>query len=120
VTTLDTLGDYVTARVRGAVTPDLAELLKLHAIDTVAAWVAGSRTDEARKLIAYRAEFERDMPGVASQIAINCALVRLTEVDDIHVASMTTPGSFIVPAALSIAATRGRDAHALRDGMIAG
>jgi 2-methylcitrate dehydratase PrpD len=33
------------------------------------------------------------------------ALARLSEIDDIHLASMTTPGAIVVPAALTIAAS---------------
>jgi len=121
MTALAALGDFVAARVRGSLTPDIQELLRLHVIDTAAAWIAGSKTDEARKLAAYRDELARDMPGVLSEITINCALVRLTEVDDIHIASMTTPSAFIVPAALSIAAAQPQaDAQAFGEAMLAG
>ena len=118
---LETFGDYIATRLRGSLAPDIHELLRLHAVDTVAAWIAGAPTAEAKKLLAYRGDLDREMPGVLSQIALNCALVRLTEVDDIHIASMTTPGAFIVPAALSIAASRPQpDAMALAEAMVAG
>src|SRR5262249_24849334 len=38
------------------------------------------------------------------RVAINCALARLSEIDDIHLGSMITPGAIVVPAALTIAA----------------
>jgi 2-methylcitrate dehydratase PrpD len=121
MTALEVLGEYAATRVRGSVTADVQELLKLHAIDTVAAWIAGSKTAEAQQLLPYRADLERAQPGLLSEIAINCALVRLTEVDDIHLASMTTPGAFIVPAALSIAASRPQvDAQSLCEAVVAG
>src|SRR5215211_7938995 len=37
------------------------------------------------------------------EVARNCALARLSEVDDIHLASMTTPGAIVIPAALTMA-----------------
>src|SRR5499433_2716947 len=40
----------------------------------------------------------------ALDLATRCALARLSEIDDIHLPSMTTPGGIVVPAALSIAA----------------
>jgi 2-methylcitrate dehydratase PrpD len=36
-------------------------------------------------------------------VAMNCALARLSEVDDIHLASMTTAGAIVIPGALTIA-----------------
>jgi 2-methylcitrate dehydratase PrpD len=121
MTALQTLGDYVGMRMRGSLAPDAHELIKLHVIDTVAAWVSGAHTDEGRLLLAYRRKLTEAQPGLLSDITINCALARLTEVDDIHLASMTTPGAFIVPAALSIAATRPQvDATTLAEAMIAG
>ena len=46
---------------------------------------------------------EADDP-LALDLATRCALARLSEIDDIHLASMTTPGSIVIPGALSIAA----------------
>jgi 2-methylcitrate dehydratase PrpD len=43
-------------------------------------------------------------------LATHCALARMSEIDDIHLASTSTPGAIVVPAALTIAA-----AHAIRD-----
>ena len=42
---------------------------------------------------------------MADDLATHCALVRLSELDDIHLASMTTPGSIVIPAAMTLAAT---------------
>jgi len=118
MTALGTFGAFAAARVRGSITPDVQELIKLHTLDTVAAWVAGTRTPEGKRLLAYRARLD---PGVHADISVNCALARLTEIDDIHLPSMTTPGAFIVPAALSIAASLPQsDAHALCEAILAG
>ena len=38
-------------------------------------------------------------------MAINVALARLSEIDDIHLGAMITPGAIVVPAALTIAAS---------------
>ena len=53
---------------------------------------------------------------------INCALVRMSEIDDIHLASMITPGAIVVPAALSIAAAlpQTRRATTLGEAIVAG
>ena len=52
---------------------------------------------------------KRTPADLALDILINCALTRLSEVDDIHLASMITPGSIVIPGALTIAATLGSD-----------
>jgi 2-methylcitrate dehydratase PrpD len=74
---------------------------RLHAADAVGAWIAAIATEEGRLLLAFR------QPGAAlpDRLAINCALARLSEIDDIHLAAMITPGAIVVPAALTIAAS---------------
>jgi 2-methylcitrate dehydratase PrpD len=86
--------------------PRHMEKLRLHVADTIAAWIAGRQTAEGEVLIAFR---ERMRRGVAIRdlevdLATHCALVRLSEVDDIHLRSMTTPGSIAIPAAMTLAA----------------
>ncbi len=73
---------------------------RLHAADAIGAWIAATATKEGRLLLGFR------QPGATlpDQVAINCALARLSEVDDIHLGSMVTPGAIVVPAALTIAA----------------
>src|SRR4029077_2091239 len=39
------------------------------------------------------------------RVAINVALARLSEIDDIHLGAMVTPGAIVVPAGLTIAAS---------------
>ena len=41
---------------------------------------------------------------LALDLATRCALARLSEIDNIHLASMTTPGGIVIPAALTLAA----------------
>jgi 2-methylcitrate dehydratase PrpD len=87
--------------------PDLAadeavrEKLKLHVVDTVGAWIAATRTPEGKKLIAFRDGLPS--PNLSDDVAAHCALVRLSEIDDIHLPSMTTPGSVVIPATLTMA-----------------
>ena len=42
--------------------------------------------------------------GVLAELARWVAVARLTELDDIHMPTCTTPGSVVVPAALAVAA----------------
>ena len=116
MTALEQLGAFVATGVRGRVTADVQELLALHVTDTVAAWVAASPTSEAQQLAKFRSSLPQSAGDPSHDIAVNCATVRLSEVDDIHLAAMITPGSIVVPAALLIAATMPKtDAIALRE-----
>jgi len=72
-----------------------------HSADTLGAWIAACGTDEGRALMAFR----KDADALADRVAINVALVRLSEIDDIHLGAMITPGAIVVPSALTIAAS---------------
>ena len=104
MTALEQLGNLVAHMPA----PDGAarELIELHLIDTVGAWIAGASTVEGATLRRWRAAM-RDTAGeaLALDLATRCALARLSEIDDIHLASMTTPGSIVIPAALTLAAS---------------
>jgi 2-methylcitrate dehydratase PrpD len=79
------------------------ETVRLHIIDTLGALLASSRTGEGQALLRFRSQ-----AGASRDMAVNlmtlAALTRLSEIDDIHLASMTTPGSIVIPGALAIAA----------------
>jgi 2-methylcitrate dehydratase PrpD len=105
MTALEQLGRYVagSAPAAGAT----RELVELHLIDTLGAWIASTPTAEGRLLLRHRAEMRKDQDGgsVALDLATRCALARLSEIDDIHLASMTTPGAIVIPGVLTLAAT---------------
>ena len=75
------------------------DILRRHMCDVVVARVAGEATSEGRELLKI---FPRDSR--AEAIAAAAGLVRLTEMDDIHIESTTTPSSVTVPVALGLAA----------------
>ena len=82
------------------------ETVELHLIDTVGAWIGSTRTAEGLALLRFRAAMrERGHAGPALDLATRCALARLSEIDDIHLPSMTTPSAIVVPAALTLAET---------------
>src|SRR5213592_2237033 len=112
MTVLEQLGAHVA---RGAAAPP-REALRLHVADTVGAWIAGSATPEGRALVKFGAN--RDV--MSDRVATHCALARLSEIDDIHLASGTTPGSLIVPSALTIAASLSREGAALAEAIAVG
>jgi len=102
MTSLEQLGRFVARHEVKALPDDLRQKLRLHVADVIGAWVAATATSEGKALIGYRARSGR---GLADDVMANCALARLSEIDDIHLASMTTPGAIVVPAALTIAAS---------------
>jgi 2-methylcitrate dehydratase PrpD len=55
-----------------------------------------------------------------ARVAVNCALARLSEIDDIHLASCTTPGALIVPSALTIGSSLGASGDAIGEAIAAG
>ncbi len=102
---LDALGSHVAKCEPPS--DDLRGLLELHVIDTVGALLASTRTAEGLRLLRFRADTsdgaEAASP-LALDLAIRCALARLSEIDDIHLSSMTTPGAIVIPGALTLAA----------------
>jgi len=104
MTALEGLGAYVArgAPAAGAV----RELVELHLIDTAGAWIASAAADEGRSLLGFRAAMRaRGQSDLGLDLSTRCALARLSEIDDIHLPSMTTPGSIVIPAALTLVAT---------------
>src|SRR5262245_49730965 len=68
------------------------EQLRLHIADTLGMILQGASLAEGKSAMA-----------LGSPLAGWCACARLTEADDIHLTSCTTPGSVVVPAALHLA-----------------
>jgi 2-methylcitrate dehydratase PrpD len=105
MTTVEKFADFLTSLRSEHLADPVREALKLHVADSVAAWIAGCATAEGRALIAWRAQMQRtggDGANVGDDVARNCGLARLSEIDDIHLAAMITPGAIVVPAALTI------------------
>lgn len=75
------------------------ELLRLHFIDTVVAARVGSLIPEGKALQSLG-----DDGALAIRIGRQAAAIRLTEIDDIHLPSCTTPSAGVVPVALMLAA----------------
>ena len=103
MTALERLGSYLAD---GRDPPRLAfDNAKLRVVDNVAAWIAGLDTAEGRALLAFRNAMA-DADRVSAALMTHCALARLSEIDDIHLAAMTTAGGIVVPAAVTLAALR--------------
>jgi 2-methylcitrate dehydratase PrpD len=81
--------------------PARFDRVKQHIVDTLGAQIAGSRLESG----AAASRFANGVGDrIGSRIIATCAHARSTEIDDIHLASCTTPGSVIVPTALALAA----------------
>src|SRR5579862_6571863 len=89
--------------VAGAKASDLPaadrERLRLHVIDTVVAARAGAHIPEGKALHSLG-----DDGALPIRIGRQAAAIRLTEIDDIHLPSCTTPSAGVVPVALMLAA----------------
>src|ERR1700730_12088429 len=124
MTALEQLGAFVAHS--GAPSQRLREILELHMADTVGAGVLSLRTAEGTALLRWRTASEAGAaPGSMHRLRLNvathCALARQSEIDDIHLASTTTPGAIVVPGAVAIAAAcRNRDPDALAAALMAG
>jgi 2-methylcitrate dehydratase PrpD len=115
MTALETMAAFVVQGIRGRIPASTRALAQLHITDTVGAWVAGAHSPEGRALAKQGAgDLGRD-------VGLHCALARLSEVDNIHLASTTTPGGIVIPAALTIAAARAdTSTEALLEAIVAG
>jgi 2-methylcitrate dehydratase PrpD len=104
VAALERLGDIVAGYQ-----PDdaIRAAVKLRVADTLGAWIAATATAEGRALTGFR----QPQASLPERIAISCALARLSEVDDIHLGAMITPGAIVIPAALTIAASMKEVGH---------
>ena len=105
---LEKLAGFITDLAPDAIDPAMQDKLRLHVADVLGGWVAAAHTADGRMLMAFRDSLRAagEGPALSNDVMTHCALARLSEVDDIHLASMTTPGSIVIPAAMTIAATR--------------
>lgn len=104
MTALRILGQVVTDGVRGQISDPTRRRIGAHITDTIGAWIAGAHAPEGKRLLAT-AEAGLDN-SLCRAIAVHCALARLSEVDNIHLASAVTPGGIVIPAALTMAVAR--------------
>jgi 2-methylcitrate dehydratase PrpD len=87
----------------------VVEKARIHLLDSLGAWMVGVEMAEGRAM-ARLAGATMDSPltvgnrpGLLEAVMAAVAAARCTEVDDIHIASCTTPGSVIVPTAMVLA-----------------
>ncbi len=124
MTVLEQLGAYVVRDVPRGLSAAVRRAARLHLADTVGAWVAASGTQEGRALTGFReGAGERSQPAgedLLDRVARSCALARLSEIDDIHLPSCTTPGALIVPSALAVGSSLGASGDAIGEAIAVG
>jgi 2-methylcitrate dehydratase PrpD len=124
MTILTDLAAYLAARQFSVLSADEQEAVRVHVCDTVCASLVGSRTPDGQGLLALQQETDPVTALMASpldDIATRAGMTRLSEIDDIHLPSGTTPGSIIVPTALTLSAHLGiKDPAAVTSAVIAG
>jgi 2-methylcitrate dehydratase PrpD len=110
MTVLERMGEQLAAIADRQVASSTCEQLGIHLLDTLGAWIAGRATEEGALLARLESPSGSELPLLSDhpldRMALACATIRLTEIDDIHMASCTTPSSVVVPAALYFAATQ--------------
>ena len=104
MTALQILGQVITSGLRGQISDTTRARIGPHITDTVGAWIAGAHTPEGKRLLATAVTGIDN--NLCRAVAVHCALARLSEVDNIHLASSITPGGIVIPAALTIATAR--------------
>lgn len=85
--------------------PGTPDVIELHVKDVVAAFFTGLRTSDGQTIVQrHRGSTER-----AERAATVAAIARLSECDDIHLASCVTLGSIAIPVALALLGTGSAD-----------
>ena len=126
MTVLEQMGEWLAADPWQQISPAVGERLGIHLLDTVGAWIAGRSTEEGAMLARLKAgprtsaSLLSDHP--LDRIALACATIRLTEIDDIHMLSCATPSSVVVPVALYLAAAQSPpvDSHTFTSALLVG
>jgi 2-methylcitrate dehydratase PrpD len=99
VSVIGELAAFVARAKASDLPPADRERLRLHFIDTVVAARVGALIPEGKALQSLG-----DDGALAIRIGRQAAAIRLTEIDDIHLPSCTTPSAGVVPVALMLAA----------------
>ena len=110
---INNLADFLTGVSFVGLPSETVESAKMHLLDTLGAMLAGVRTPEGAAIGRFLARFKA-RPGIPvigyniqtpllPAIIAQCSATRSTEIDDIHLESCTTPGSVVIPTALSMA-----------------
>jgi 2-methylcitrate dehydratase PrpD len=107
-TVLEQMAAWIVAGRDVPLPQTASERLSIHLLDAVGAWIAGGATEEGILLARLISSPAHPAPLLSrsplDRVVLGVATTRLTEIDDIHMASCTTPSSVLVPAALILSA----------------
>ena len=127
MTVLEKLGESLAKTSYDTTNPAERDAMDNHILDTVCATLAGSGTPDGLNILLSQAvnsngySITKLDSGPLGRVARLSAVTRLSEIDDIHLRSGTTPGSVIVPTALALSGYVGNtDADLFRSAVIAG
>jgi 2-methylcitrate dehydratase PrpD len=109
----DRISKYLAAAPTMPLSPLVAERARNHLLDTIAAIVSGAHLDPGRITVSYARKYggrpEATVAGTDLRTDVHTAALangmcaHADETDDFHAASVTHPGSTVVPAALALA-----------------
>lgn len=119
------LSTYIATSLRRKLPPAVSERAKLHIVDTFAAMISGSRLLPGQQATRYvktlggKAEAgvmgTKIVTSMANAALANGMFGHADETDDTHPASLTHPGTSVVPAAMAIGEAHGLTGlHVLR------
>jgi 2-methylcitrate dehydratase PrpD len=114
MTKLDQLAAFVCGASAGALPDADRAIQRRHFQDAIVAAVAGGQCRETAALDGLLDD------GIGDRIARLAAAIRMTEIDDIHMPSCTTPSSAAVPVAVALAVESRERASRLADGLLVG
>ena len=130
---LDNLAEFIADLSFGSLPAKTIEKTELHVFDSLGAMLAGASSDESGALCnlvkkTVQVDGRQDIPTAGfgfSAPMTHAALIaslsaRMTEIDDIHLLSCTTPGSIITPTALSAAYFAREKGECFFEGILAG
>jgi len=125
MTVLERMAEWISAKGDEELSKNIREQLAIHVLDAVGAWIAGRATAEGQMLARLESGPSEPisifLPQPLDRIALGVATTRLTEIDDIHMPSCTTPSSVVVPTALIVAGRlQPRDAQTFAQALCAG
>jgi 2-methylcitrate dehydratase PrpD len=133
VTLLDELARFITRVTFEGLSSETVGQTKLHLFDSLGALLTGACTEEAKANRDLVQELSSGgegrgvpVPGfsfsapIPLALLLSCVATRLTETDDIDIASCTTVGSVVVPSALLLAFNKGATGKELMEGVVTG
>ena len=108
LTAVSDLAGLVSNLEYSNLSPETVDRVKAHILDSYGAMLSGGNSHEGKALknlfsdLAPVSKTKRQGLPLSSSIATHCAAARCTEFDDIHLESCITPGSIVVPTAISL------------------